>query len=100
MANRIVIKRQVKPGKLTEALTLLKKLRTDAMNQSGYISSETLVNHYDDHRLLVVSTWQAVDDWILWQESENRIAIASELEPLMAKPVTFEVYDIGAPRNA
>ena len=99
MAIRIIIKRHVKPGKLAEALTLLKKVRSDAMNQSGYVSSETLVNHYDDHSLLIVSTWQEVDDWIQWQESEQRVAIAAELEPLMAKPVTFEVYDIGVPRT-
>ena len=31
-----------------------------------------LANHYDTKSVTVISTWQSVEDWIRWQESEER----------------------------
>ena len=95
MAVKVFIKRHVKEGKVDDAYALLNKLRSEAMNQPGYISGETLVNHYDYRSITVISTWQSVEDWISWEESENRAANESELENLLEEPAKFEIYDLG-----
>jgi len=95
MAVKVFIKRHVKEGKVDDAYRLLNKLRSEAMNQPGYISGETLVNHYDYRSITVISTWQSVEDWISWEESENRAANESELENLLEEPAKFEIYDLG-----
>jgi heme-degrading monooxygenase HmoA len=43
----------------------------------------------------VVSTWQTVEDWIRWEESDQRAVIEAKLESLLEKRTQFEVYDLG-----
>ncbi len=95
MAVKILIKRQFKENCAEQAFELLRKFRHAAMNQSGHISGETWVNHYDPTRLTVVSTWQTVEDWIRWEESDERAANEAELKDILASPAQFEVYDVG-----
>ena len=64
MAVKVFIKRNIKKGKTQEAVELLKEVRSYALKQPGYISGETLINHYDPCKITVVSTWQTIDDWI------------------------------------
>ncbi|MDH3797735.1 MAG: antibiotic biosynthesis monooxygenase [Desulfobacterales bacterium] len=95
MAVKIFIKRYVKKGKTQEAVELLKDVRSQALKQPGYISGETLINHYDPCNITVVSTWQTIDDWIRWQESDERSAKENQLEGLQERPADFEIYDLG-----
>ena len=95
MAVKIFIKRQVKKGKTQEAVELMKDVRSQALKQPGYISGETLINHYDPCNITVVSTWQTIDDWIRWEESDERSAKENQLEGLLERPTDFEIYDLG-----
>ena len=95
MAVKILIKRHFKENAAEQALGLLQGFRHDAMNQSGYISGETWVNHYDPSRITVVSTWHTVEDWIQWEESDQRAANEAKLKGILRAPALFEVYDLG-----
>jgi len=94
MAVRIFIKRHIKEGRGDRVLRMLSEFRKTAMDQPGYLSGETLVNHYDPRCLVVVSTWQTVDDWIRWQNSDARDRNEARLEDLLDKPTVYEVFDI------
>ena len=94
MAIKIVIKRQFKAETVEKASALLNKIRLDAMNLPGYISGETWVNHYDPCKITVVSTWQTIDDWIRWEESDARSSTEEQLEGLLEGPTDFEIYDL------
>jgi heme-degrading monooxygenase HmoA len=94
MAVKIFIKRYVKKDKTQEAVELLKDVRSHALKQPGYISGETLINHYDPCNITVVSTWQTIDDWIRWEESDERSAKEDQLEGLLEGPADFEIYDL------
>ena len=96
MAVKILIKRQFKESVVQDAYDLLNDFRSDAMKQPGYISGETWVNHYDPRNITVVSTWQSVEDWIRWEESEERAANEAKVESLLEVPTSFEIYDLGA----
>lgn len=95
MTIKVFIKRYVKKGKTEDTLALLNKVRSQALKQPGYISGETLVNHYDPSNITVVSTWQTIEDWIRWQESDERAAKEDQLESLQEGPANFEIYDLG-----
>jgi pentatricopeptide repeat protein len=95
MTVKIFIKRHVKAGKVDEAYALLHKIRSHAMDQPGYVSGETLVNHYDNRSITVISTWLSVEDWICWEEGDDRASTEAELESLLEEPTKFEVYDLG-----
>ncbi|UCD77877.1 MAG: antibiotic biosynthesis monooxygenase [Desulfobacterales bacterium] len=95
MAVKILIKRHFKENTAKQAIALLNHFRQDAMSQPGYISGETWLNHYDPRSITVVSTWQSVDDWIRWEESETRATHEAKLEGLLEESAKFEVYDLG-----
>jgi len=95
MAIKIVIKRQFKENDAQKAFELLSDFRREAMGRPGYISGETWVDHYDPCRIAVVSTWQTVEDWIHWEESDQRAANEAKLKGLLKTPVKFEIYDLG-----
>ena len=97
MAVKVFIKRYVKKGRTDTALELLKEVRGQALKQPGYVSGETLVNHFDPCSITVVSTWQTIDDWIRWQESEERSNKEDQLEGLQEGSTRFEIYDLGSP---
>ena len=95
MAVKILIKRQFKENSTQQAFTLLNNFRHDAMNRSGYISGETWIDHYDPSKITVVSTWQTIEDWIEWEESDERSALEAKLKDILKSPAQFEVYDVG-----
>jgi len=77
MAIKIVIKRQFKENAAQKAFELLSNFRREAMGRPGYISGET------------------VEDWIHWEESDQRAANEAKLKGLLKTPVKFEIYDLG-----
>lgn len=95
MAVKVLIKRKVKNGKLKEASKLLIKARYAAMNQQGYISSETLTNCNDLNRVAVISMWQKLEDWHHWKNSTLRAENEAEFEALLDGPTEYEAYNLG-----
>lgn len=95
MTVKIFIKRHIQEDKMEGALSLLNQSRVAAMGQPGYISGETLVNHYDPRSVTVVSTWQTVEDWISWQESDERASNEAQLEEMLEQATKYEIYDVG-----
>ncbi len=95
MTVKVFIKRHIKEGNVERALEMLNDFRGMAIRQPGYISGETLINHYDHRSITVVSTWHCLEDWIQWQESTERETNESQLENLLEEPTTYEIYDVG-----
>ena len=94
MVIKVLIRRLIKENKIGEVVELLKELRVGAMNQSGYISGETLINQNDSRHIMVVSIWQAVEDWNRWQESAERKANDEQLERFLIAPAEYGVFDV------
>jgi len=95
MTVKVFIKRHIRQDKIDQALTMLNDFRSMAIRQPGYISGETLVNHYDNRSITVVSTWHSLEDWIHWQESKERETNEAQLEDLLEEPTKYEIYDVG-----
>jgi heme-degrading monooxygenase HmoA len=92
MLIRVFIKRQIKEGKEMESFALVRKLRSVAMEQEGYISGETLVSTEAPRRIMVTSTWQSLENWTSWKESEERKKIDSRLEELQETSTVYDPY--------
>ena len=95
MAIKVIIKRIIQKDKFEDVLVLLRKLRIEAMNHPGYISGETLVNHYSPQNITVIASWQTVEDWISWQESDGKRDYEAQLDKLLKESVKYEIYDLG-----
>ena len=95
MALKVMIKRHIKEGKARDVFALLNKHRSNAMNQKGYITGETLLSYQDPHRLLVISTWQSIENWLAWKENKERRADEVKLESFLESPTEYDEYILG-----
>ncbi len=95
MTVKILIKRRFVKGKSREIYALFNKLRSEAMNLEGYLSGETLVDPVDHQKMLVISTWSNMDNWLTWKNSESRKNVEKMLEVYQEGPTDYEEYVLG-----
>ena len=92
MAVKLIIKRIVPQNKAEVLKPLLQKLRSQAMQQPGYISGETYKRIDRPGESLVVSTWQSMGDWRSWVMSDERKGTQEKIDDLLGEKSEFEIY--------
>ena len=97
MAVKILIKRKFKNGNLKAASRFVINNRSGAMQQPGYISSETLRSIDDEDKILVVSMWENMEAWEAWKNSEIRKANVAEFKDYLVGEEEHEHYSLVLP---
>ena len=92
---KVMIKRHIKEGKVKDVFNLLKQQRVKAMNQRGHLKGETLMSYQNPHCLLVISTWQSMENWLVWKENNERRANEATLEQFLESPTEYDEYILG-----
>ncbi len=92
MEVKVVLKRRVKKSVRDQLEPLLVKLRQMAMSQPGYISGQTLINIEDSNDFIVISSWQSIDDWNRWLESDERKEVQIQVDYLLFGDTEYEIY--------
>lgn len=94
MAVKVFIKRKVAQGKQEELLELIKRLRSQAVGQPGYISGETLwsASGPDTSTVVVISTWANVEDWEAWRSSKERRELQDRIDGILGQETTYDTY--------
>ena len=95
MAVQVLIKRKFVKEKAEEVATLMVKLRSLARAQPGYMSSESLkcIDPPHDDEYLIRSTWQSVEDWKEWINSEERSAIQRQIDLITQEKTEYRIYE-------
>ena len=92
MLIRVFIKRNIKEGKEREFFALIRKIRAIATEKEGYISGETLVSLDDPRKIMVTSSWESLEDWLSWKESEERKSIDARLEAIQETSTMYDPF--------
>ncbi len=95
MAVKIFIKRFIPPDKSGKLMPLFNNLRSLAMSQPGYISGETLHSIHHPGEIVVISTWQTVENWRSWVVHKERLKIQDQIDMLLDEKTEYEVYQYG-----
>ena len=95
MAIKVLIKRKFKEGHLKEISRLLINTRTNAMDQPGYIASETLSDYNNPNNVVVVSMWETLEDWNNWKSSDLRKSNDDQFRHLLNGQTEYEIYKLG-----
>ena len=95
MLAKVLIRRQFRTGHTKEIIALLNDLRSAAMGQAGYISGLTLMEPENPNKMLVIGTWQSLEDWNRWQANEERSRLEAMLEIYQEGPTQYEAYVVG-----
>ena len=93
---RIIIERHIKAGRRGEFIDLLNKLRAAVVHHPGFISGETLASIEDAFIISVLSTWQSLDAWKKWEETQPRIKLEQQIEPLLLENPKVRIYKVMA----
>jgi heme-degrading monooxygenase HmoA len=80
---KVLIERHVRNGKEGYLMNLLNRLRTELIQQPGYVSGELLQSTEDKATFFAISTWFSTLDWKSWEGDPRRLAIESQIEPLL-----------------
>jgi heme-degrading monooxygenase HmoA len=95
MAVKVLIKRKVPQDKAKALIPLVRQMRASAATQAGYITGETLRSLDKPDEFLVISTWQASDDWKNWLQSEERNKVQSKIDDLLGGETEYEIFHYG-----
>ena len=95
MAVKILIKRRLPMEKAQYIVSIFREIRMLAIEQEGYISSETLRSVENPQEFLVISTWQSLEHWQKWFNSSQRKELHSKVDSLLEGGTTYEVYEYG-----
>lgn len=95
MQAKILIKRKFQTGKKKEIISVMRELRSRAMDQPGYISGETLATPEDPQLLMVIGTWQSLDNWHNWCNNPTRQALEQILESYQIGPTEYQEFVLG-----
>ena len=74
---------------------MLIQARNNAMQEKGYISSETLSNLKDPSEIVVLSTWQNHEDWTRYKNSSPRQDLEREFAGLIEGQTHTISYEMG-----
>ena len=95
MLAKVLIQRNFKIGHTQEIVALLNDLRSAALGQPGYLSGLTLMEPDNPNKMLVISTWQSIEDWNRWKADDERIRLESMLEIYQKGTTRYEAYVVG-----
>lgn len=95
MAVKVLIKRSVPADKARALIPLVRQMRASAATQAGYITGETLRSLDKPEEFLVISTWQASEDWKNWLKSEERNKVQSKIDDLLGGETKYEIFHYG-----
>ena len=95
MAVQVLIRRKIVKSKVKEVAPLMVELRSLARSQPGYMSSESLkcIDPAEDEDYLIRSTWQSLDDWKQWLQSEKRSTVQKKIDELTREKTEYKVYE-------
>jgi heme-degrading monooxygenase HmoA len=94
MTISIVIQRTFKSEQIAANLApLIVKLRSLATIQPGYITGKTFRCLDCPGEYLVISTWNSLDDWNRWLESEERMDLQKKVDDLLGEKTQYRMYE-------
>lgn len=88
---KVLMERTIRGQNVGQIVRLLRQLRVLAMQQSGYISGETLHGVDDPNYYLVISTWESLEHWQDWLNNPERRKLSAEIDTYLESPTRTRV---------
>ncbi|WP_419656198.1 putative antibiotic biosynthesis monooxygenase [Desulfosarcina variabilis str. Montpellier] len=79
--------------KAAKLAPLIVKLRSLAAIQPGYLTGKTFRCLDCPGEYLVISTWNNLDTWNRWLNSEERGAIQKQIDDLLGEKTQYRLYE-------
>jgi quinol monooxygenase YgiN len=83
MTVRVVMEREVEPGREAKFWYLMMKFRSETIKAKGCISGETLRAVDHSNKFLVLGNWNGLEDWKAWERDPERASLQQEIASLL-----------------
>jgi antibiotic biosynthesis monooxygenase (ABM) superfamily enzyme len=71
---------------------ILMQLRSHAMQYPGYVGAENLVSEENFSVVVMISTWEKMDNWKTWVESSRTRELLRQARAVVMKAARITVY--------
>jgi heme-degrading monooxygenase HmoA len=71
---------------------ILRQLRSHAMQCTGFVSAENLVSEEDFSVVIMLSTWETVENWRAWVESKRTQDLLQEAKAMVLEAARITTY--------
>ncbi|PWK52916.1 antibiotic biosynthesis monooxygenase family protein [Pleionea mediterranea] len=88
---RVIIERQLKPDSFDEYATVIRKAKKEAARKTGFMGGELYFDLNDNDKIVIIAAWDTLENWELWDKSEERKVLTEELAPLMLNDETITI---------
>ena len=89
---KVIVGYKVKKG--ADIQPILLKLRSHAIQYSGFVGAENFVREKVSSIIMVVYTWQSVNDWREWEKSKIRQGLLKEAKTLLEDEPRVTIYTV------
>ena len=94
MAVSVLIRRTFsEKEKAARLAPLIVKLRSLAAIQPGYITGRTFRCLDCSGEYLVISTWNTLEDWNRWLNSQERQGLQNQVDELLGAKTEYRLYE-------
>ena len=94
MAVSVLIRRTFsETEKAAELAPLIVKLRSLAAIQPGYLTGRTFRCLDCAGEYLVISTWNTMEDWTRWLNSQERQELQNKVDELLGEKTEYRIYE-------
>lgn len=77
-----------------ELAPILRQLRSHAMQYPGFLSAENLVSDEDFSIVLMISTWEKIENWRTWVESRRTQDLIRQAKEVVIESARITTYRI------
>ena len=92
MTVKIVMARQVLDGGMDAVMDLIALMRREASHQPGFIVGETLRPLPNSRQVLVITSWQTIENWNVWFDHPVRSKLQKEMDFYLAGRTEYTIY--------
>ena len=75
-----------------EVEPILMQLRSHAMQYPGFVSAENLVSEEDFSIVMMISTWETIENWTTWVESRRTQDLLRQAKAVVMEAARITAY--------
>jgi heme-degrading monooxygenase HmoA len=87
---KVIDKFKLKSG--ADIRPTLMKMRTDMITYVGFLGVEHLIDVKNETHVSVISSWDRIEDWTVWETSKVRKAILHEAEMVLLEESKYYIF--------
>jgi len=89
---RVLIERHLKKDNEPEYHKAIRKLKQKASHRDGYLSGEMLIDPEDSSHCLILSNWQDLESWKVWNKSTERKTARDTIRKMLTKDENILIF--------